>query len=374
MAGGERIDGGPRSVVVVGAGIVGLSTAAALVAHGSSVTVYERAVPGSGQSGGESRIFRHSHDDPRLVALACASRELWREWEDRFGVELLSADGAIGLGPAVPDRLAVLGRVGGVRARMIDGPELAERLPLLARWSGPAMLDEDGGVIRTRAAVGALVGALGGALVADEVMSVRPTGHATVEVRAAGAAAEHERVVVCAGRGTPALAAGVGLSLPVRHAAHVRATYPVRGAAPARLACLLDGSGAFGEPSAYADPLPGNGHYAVGLGDIAAREDGSVLDPGDFEKATERTSAYVARALPGLSPEPVATRHCWVTELPWSSDAIAAWQADGLTFLAGNNLFKHAPAVGRALARAARGDGLAPELHPDAKLGARPQT
>jgi hypothetical protein len=31
------------------------------------VAVYERGVPGGSQSGGESRMFRHAHDDRRLV-------------------------------------------------------------------------------------------------------------------------------------------------------------------------------------------------------------------------------------------------------------------------------------------------------------------
>ena len=39
----------------------------ALTEQGASVAVYERGVPGNGQSGGESRIFRHAHDDRRLV-------------------------------------------------------------------------------------------------------------------------------------------------------------------------------------------------------------------------------------------------------------------------------------------------------------------
>ena len=40
-------------------------------------------------------------------------------------------------------------------------------------------------------------------------------------------------------------------------------------------------------------------------------------------------------------------------------------------FVAGHNLFKHAPWLGRELARAALGNGLAGELRPDARLGER---
>jgi sarcosine oxidase len=132
----------------------------------------------------------------------------------------------------------------------------------------------------------------------------------------------------------------------------------------------LDGSGAFGEAGAYADPLPGYRAYAVGLDDTPVHEDGSLLDAGALAEAAQRTTAYVGRALPGLEPRPIDVRHCWVTELPWSPDGIAAWEADGLLAIAGNNLFKHAPALGRALARAALGEGLTPNLHPQAKLGA----
>src|SRR5437870_3713563 len=85
-------------VGVVGAGIVGLATAHAIRRRGADVTVYERGVPSNEQSGGESRIFRHVHADPRLSAFAAESQPLWRAWERELGVELLVADGLVVLG------------------------------------------------------------------------------------------------------------------------------------------------------------------------------------------------------------------------------------------------------------------------------------
>ena len=357
-------------VAVIGAGIVGLSVAYALVEAGVAVRVYESGVPGNGQSGGESRIFRHAHADPRLAALACDSRRIWSEWEEGLGVELISPDGVVAIGAGVEDRLRVLEQVGGVPARSIDSAELSERLPLLASYSGPAMFDEAGGSIRTRAAIEALAVELGDSLVADEVISIRPLAQGRIEVRAGGSCFDYSSVVVCAGRGTAQLARGVGLSLPIRLAAHVRITFALRGDPLARLACLLDGSGDFGEIGTYGAPLSGNRSYAVGLSQaVDVQEDGSLLDPPGLAALGDRASVYVQRALPGLDPEPIDYRHCWVTELPWSADGVAVWESDGIFFIAGHNLFKHAPALGRALARAALGEGLPSELRPEARLG-----
>jgi sarcosine oxidase len=356
-------------IAVVGAGIVGLSTAYALRERGALVDVFERGLPGNAQSGGESRIFRHMHQDPRLIRLAREARATWREWEERFGCELLSRDGVVAVGSAVGSRLALLEADGEVRARLLEDSELSERLPVLAPWDGLALLDEDGGALRTRAAIGALSQALEDRLVHDEVLTLRVTASETVELRAAGVSREYDRVVVCAGRGTVALARGAGISLPIRQAAHVRLTYPVRGEPPARLACLLDSTEAFGEPSAYADPLPGNSAYAVGVGEVAVDADGSVRHADGLAIVAERTSAYVARALPGLDPHPIEARHCWVTELPWSPDGFGLWPAGGLLVFAGNHLFKHAPVLGRALASAALGERVTDFLRPEARIG-----
>lgn len=54
MVGGGRIDGGPRSAIVVGAGIVGLSTAWFLQERGVDVTVVDRSGVASGASWGNA--------------------------------------------------------------------------------------------------------------------------------------------------------------------------------------------------------------------------------------------------------------------------------------------------------------------------------
>jgi sarcosine oxidase len=358
-----------RRVAVIGAGIVGLSTAHALRALGATVRIYERGVPGAGQSGGEGRIFRHAHDDVRLVRLAEEARGIWREWEEEFGEELVSGDGAIALGEGALERLQILEKAG-VAASEIGPDELAGALPILAPFDGPAVLDPGGGTIRTTAAIAALSAGLGEALVADDVLSVAPAGDA-VEVRAGGETATFDAAVICGGRGTLALARSAGIALPVETAAHVRLTFDLAGEPPARLATLQDGSGAFPETGTYAATEPGNRRYGLGLSETTRVDvDGGLVDERGLPELAERAAAYVAEALPGLDPSPVGVRHCWVTRLPWGEDAVAVWQQASVFFVAGHNLFKLAPVLGRRLATAATGGEIDDVLRPEARLGA----
>jgi sarcosine oxidase len=207
-------------------------------------------------------------------------------------------------------------------------------------------------------------------MVVDHVLTLRPTTSGAVEVRSATDRHEHGHVLVCAGRGTPALARGAGISIPLRHDATVRVTFALKDSPPERVPTLQDASGAFGETGVYGSAYPGSTHYAVGIGGHApGNEDGSLADPGQLATFADRTAAYVTRALPGLDPTPVEYVHCWTTELPWATDAIAVWETPAVSFIAGHNLFKHAPALGRSLVRRVTEGRLRDELRPGSRLG-----
>lgn len=357
-------------VAVIGAGIVGLSTAYALRAADVKVSIYESGQPGGGQSAGQSRIFRHLHADPRLVGMAVQARQIWRQWEHHFGIELISRDGAVVLAPSVEDKVRLLNGYPEVKARHIGPDEISARIPLLSRYEGAAMVDETGGTIRTISTFNALTAQLHNTFIQEHVIALEPTHHGTTVIHTGVARREHQHVVVCAGRGTAVLARGVGLNVPVRLSAHTRATYRVEGSPPAELATLQDGSGVFGETGIYAAAYPGNAHFTVGLSDsVPVTYDGAWADLSAFQAHTGRINEYVRAALPGLDSEPVGYVQCWVTRLPWGDDAFAAWSHDSITFLAGHNLFKHAPSIGKRLAESVTSGRLPADLNPSARLG-----
>jgi sarcosine oxidase len=357
-------------VAVVGAGIVGLATAYFLRKAGADVTVYESGSPGSGQSAGESRIFRHAHDDVRLAAFVGHSRTLWRGWEADFGVELVSAAGAVAIGDSIEDKLRVLSNLPEIPVALLPPGQLAARLPILADFEGKAMLDAHGGAIHTLAAFQALTGKLEDALVGDHVLAVRHGSGGDVEVRAGTRVERFDHVVLCAGRGTAALARGAELDIPVELAAHARVTFDVRDGAGVPLPTFQDSSGAFGETGIYAAPSADNRRYSVGLSETTGvRQDGSLADPTALESLAARTSAYVRRALPGLDPEPAGYVHCWVTRLPWGDDGVGIWSSGKVSAVAGHNLFKQAPALGEALAETALSGVVPAVLRPEAQLG-----
>ncbi len=356
-------------VAVIGAGVVGLAAAWALKRRGFECLVFEQGAPGGGQSAGESRLFRHAHDDPRQFELAVAALGGWREWELAFGVQLISPDGAMVIGPEGVSRLERYADDPLARVRELGHEEARRALPILAGYEGPAVIDEAAGAIRTRFTIASLLRAVGPDLVPERVDSVIPRDRGGVEVSSPSGPRLFDAAVVAAGTATPQLAAKVGVEVPSAPQALVRLTAPLTSSRPApRLACIQDSSGYFGETTAYGSPVRGNREYAVGLA-IGTERDPAGGTSFRLAELTRRTSAYLRRAMPGLDPDRASLFQRWISELPWAADGLAIWQCGRAYFIAGHNLFKLAPVLGRTLARSVEFGEVQPGFRPEDRLG-----
>lgn len=346
-----------------------MAAARALERHGVNCLVFESGAPGGSQSAGESRVFRHAHADPRQTDLAIQARDGWRRWEEEFGYKLISDDGAMAIGEDGIARLRRYAETPGAAAevREMTPQEVRSTLPILADYEGPALIDEDAGSIQTGLALANLIASVGPNLVSEKVESVAPRPEGGVEITTDTGVRTFDRVVVAVGAATVALAARAGVDIPVKPRVCLRLTMPLVESGPVeRLACLQDSSGVFGSASAYGSPVPGNREYAVGL---AISTDAA----GDGRRAiatlNEQTSSYVKRAMPGLDLEEAVPLERRIAELPWAADGLAIWQAGDAYFVAGNNLFKLAPALGEVIARSLIVGRVEKGVRPEDRLG-----
>jgi sarcosine oxidase len=296
-------------------------------------------------------VFRHGHDDERLVRLAVRARAEWERQEEELGVRLLGRQGVLICGANVGERADAF-EAAGVPARLVEREGQTLALPVLAPPEGQALLDELGGAIDVRAAVDGLAGVLGERLVRAQVFELCEQAsevalHTSEGIWMAG------RVIVCAGAQVQPLAGQLGMDIPLEIELHTRASFRVREPGGS-LACLQDRSNVHGE-TVYAAPMPDGREYAIGLG--------SEQEP-PVEEALARLIAYVERAMPGLDPDAASVRLCQTSILPWGADAFAVWRTGKVAFLAGANLFKFAPLVGELLA-----DDDLEELSPEQRLG-----
>jgi sarcosine oxidase len=293
-----------------------------------------------GQSTGLGRIFRIAHRDPRLAALAVEARGRWREWEEALGAgTLLGEEGLVVVGA---ERAAGLDD-----AEALDREQIRERIPHLAPghpWE-TALWDARAGSLRIRRALEALAGRVPGRRATVTAVAADGTVRTSAGDLQAGA------VVVCAGTGTPALVAPLGLDLGVRLTRHVRFTY-----APAPpSACLI-------APECYALPLGTTGRWALGM-----RDDERPLEAWSEDEAAAAARAQHAAWVPGVFPglEPVGEIRCvsWYAEWLADGDGFCALRAGRVIALGASNAMKFGPLLGDRLARTAmEQDGVHPDL------------
>jgi sarcosine oxidase len=333
-----------RSVVIVGAGVLGSSLADRLARSGWDVTLVEAVAPGHARSGSgdESRLIRCAHgDDAFHAALARRALGLWREVDPSLVVEAgmlwfaRSAAGWEAESERVLDGL-------GIPVRRADP---AEHFPSVRTDDlAFALFEPEAGILRAREATRALAAravASGARLVAGRA---RPVGAA---VAVDGERLAADRVVWACGAWLPDLFPGL-LDLRITQQ---DVFY-------------------FAADAAWATPgVPGWVDYegaAYGLGDLEGRGvkvapdvEGPAFDAERGERVPlpehERIArAYLAHRFPALAGTPLAgTRVCQYEITPDTRFVVAPHpEHDGRVWVAGGgsgHAFKHGPALAELL-------------------------
>ena len=143
----ERAD-----LVIVGGGLIGLSSALAAAGAGLSVTLLEAAHCGRYASGANAGGVRSLNRHPAEIPLARAALELWRRLPELVGDDggfaavgqIRVAEDDAGL-EALEHRRAMLRELGYDHERLIGQTELRRRLPNLADGCRGALIVEDDG-------------------------------------------------------------------------------------------------------------------------------------------------------------------------------------------------------------------------------------
>jgi sarcosine oxidase len=332
--------------------LLGLSAAWALARRGTDVVVLEAGNElGHERSGskGDARIFRLGYPQRQYVEMALQARDLWTELEARSGRALLQVTGQVTFG-AEMESIAASMLAAGAPVERLRARDVAARFPGIAT-DGPALLEPDSGVLAARECLHALLEDGAFELRTGVRVTSLHDGDNEVSVRtAAGDDLRASVVVNCAGPGALSLIAS-GRRVPrlvtatpsLPQVAYFRAmdrcvdgrTLPVFIEwGPDMIYGLPVPGSSSGKPHAGSDDAETECHETdhAGTYKVSHHTERSRLDPfdpsnreplaGDDPALLALLTSAVARLLPGLDPEPVATERCVYDSTPDSDFVI----------------------------------------------------
>ena len=333
-------------MAVVGAGVVGLSTAACLLRDGVEVVCFERSAVVMGErSAGSSRIFRLAHVDADLVRLAAAARAGFARW----GAAVVDPVGCVVSGGDAAARAAAMTAVG-VPHELRDTASTDWGLPVVGPLAGPVLVDPSGGVVDVDALRALLVGIAGRALAHERV-----DGLDGAAVRAGGETHRFDAVVLAAGADTATLAAEMGVDLPSALEHHARFTFPLADRPDTRRPAWIDSPPVGLRTYQHRS---GAGRWSVGGTVDAASVAWEVGREAATSASRQVVLEYVRDRL-AVAPRVVETLYC--THAPATGDGITFARSGPVVTVWGENLMKFAPVLGEALAAAAV-DGSTPSV------------
>jgi len=297
--------------MIIGAGVVGLSTGCALAAQGCDVTVIERfALAHSWSSSrGPSKAIRHEYGTNRqYIEMVARSLVLWNELGRETGRTLYTQAGVLTLGNTGDDTLAGLDamRSLGLPARQITGEECRARFPQFVVDDYDAITyNESGGILAASECMHALANrfrSLGGSLRINTQVGALDVGASQPVVRLAdGTAIAADRLVVAAGPWVNEFVPEIGL--PVR-ATRQQVCYvaglPASDFGVGQFPVFLAGGRFYGFPI----------HTETGWFKVASHTFGTEVAPSDGYEVDDAEVndciAFLRRVIPQAASGPIA--------------------------------------------------------------------
>ena len=315
---GEHRQGEQADIVVIGAGLLGLSAARALARRGRNVTVLEQAHIGHDGAGskGSCRIFRLGYTDPHYVAMARRARGFWHELEEESGRKILLPTPQLTLGEKLPAVREAMVQAG-APCELLSAEQAASRFPGIAA-RGPVLLEPESCVTAADQALAALAAAVPAVRTGVRVTGIADDGR-RVRVSMAAGSLSARTVIVCAGPSTSRLLATAGITVPsaptLEQVAYLAraGSHPPDGPLPrpppdlpSQLPIFLS----HGDPVPYGLPVPGSPLYKIGVHQSGPPADPDRSSQDADEAMTSRLTELARELLPGCNPEPVATERC----------------------------------------------------------------
>jgi sarcosine oxidase len=332
-------------IAVVGAGVVGMSTTAALLDSGHQVDCYESGTIMGERSAGSTRIFRFAHVDPDLVRLAQRAKVGFDRWSEQAGRPMLVNSECVVTGIDMAARATAMAEAGADH-EVVGAGSGRLRLPVRDE-PAVALIDVGGGVVDVDAVRDFLTRRAGSAVVPEPVYRLDVTPGGAARVTAADGLREYDALLVAAGANTAHLAAQVGISTSPSLAHHLRCTFRVDSGA---WQSWIDKPA--GRPGTYQHQT-GPGQWAVG-----GRVDPglTVWEVGKDAAADASRTALVDYVREHLAVDPTVVDSLYCTPDPQLGDGVHLRRNGPVTVVYGDNLMKFAPVLGSDLALSLTGE------------------
>ena len=195
-------------LAVIGLGAIGSMALWQASRLTDSVVGFEAQTPAHGRSavGGDTRLFRRLHLDPRFDPLLQQSERLWAELEADTGQDILIRCGGLYIGTengGYIQQLLESARATGTSHELLSRDQMAERYPQHnLREDDVAVFDPNGGALRTDRSVTAAIAAAqaNGATVHNNtpIDGIRETADGVI-VTSGDQSWTFENVIVCSG-------------------------------------------------------------------------------------------------------------------------------------------------------------------------------